>query len=100
MLQQYLDTLLGPLIKKCIEFAAKCSIDLCDGHGKCVNKNWHAWAEHQIIHSNSSYTFLSLNTKKQLTYDSAYVIEHSVVNGYSNYTCRCYGKWTGQHCNI
>lgn len=71
-IQKYLDTFMGPLIREIAEFASYCSVSLCNGHGKCVNINWHIglpWKPEYISWKNQ------------------------------NYKCKCYKHWTGKYCD-
>lgn len=76
--QDYLQSSLGPLVKKVIDFAEKCGAALCSGHGKCVRNSW--------MKSTGLQLFLAHNV-------------HVHEYDFENYKCKCYTGWLGTHCN-
>lgn len=76
--KDYLQSSLGPLVKKLTEFAEKCGAALCNGHGKCVRNSW--------MKSTGLQLFLARNVQLH-------------VQDFENYKCKCYIGWLGAHCN-
>ncbi|XP_066297469.1 hyaluronidase-1-like [Branchiostoma lanceolatum] len=116
-LQSYLQTTLGPYIFNITTAAARCSQQLCSGHGRCVlatgshgnHPSFDSPHHSELIEGNESAETTSIKDIIGITYGNTETGEghpgkttnHSVwkVNKQVDFpTCKCYPGWTGKTC--
>ena len=81
MIQEYVDTTLGPYVQKILAFTQSCSADLCHSHGRCKK----------------TYTELD-GTAVVTRLDDDH--NYNAVQAAADYLCVCYEGWSGESCDI
>ncbi|CAI9731055.1 hyaluronidasehyaluronidase-3 [Octopus vulgaris] len=108
-LKNYVTTTLGPFIKKLTETFQYCSEHLCNGNGRCV-KSWGTIGDSTYWRNSkgefNTFEDLKLNEFDRRELKTLLNIVNNATESHllkreikDMFTCKCYTKWTGKHCD-
>ncbi|XP_070766726.1 hyaluronidase-3 [Enoplosus armatus] len=88
LLRNYIHTVLGPFIRSLRSDTRRCSLQLCQGNGRCARR----WPGSSHMVSSGPATTSDPNEINLLTDSSGSKPYHN------HFMCQCYPGWTGQEC--
>ena len=102
LLQKYINTVLGPYVKNLTQFLSRCCVFYCSAHGRCVDKELEAVAQHERRESGQQHCLVREELLQRENRDGDGELDFGgsldPPHPYDNYVCRCLPGWTGDHC--
>ena len=102
LLQKYINTVLGPYVKNLTQFLSRCCVFYCSAHGRCVDKELEAVAQHERRESGQQHCLIREELLQRENRDGDGELDFGgsldPPHPYDNYVCRCLPGWTGDHC--
>ncbi|XP_054464397.1 hyaluronidase-3 isoform X2 [Anoplopoma fimbria] len=83
LLRDYVHTVLGPFVQSLSSDMKRCSLQLCNGNGRCARQRL------------TSSPAMTSDSKKTNVLTGSFNGKHF----HNNFMCECYPGWTGQECH-
>ena len=98
LLRSYINDVLGPFVRNLTHTLARCSLSLCHGHGRCVDRRvvnivqYHRRLLNRERCSRGDYVALA-HSKQSSDWSKS-----GDYPGLNNFSCLCFAGWSGINC--